>query len=390
MFKNNHLSFSRVTKYEQCPRAFKLHYVDRLLSSPGVELRFGKAMHTTLEEVVGEHAAVGSIAPLSIEYALEVWQDTFAQEGLSGIGLFAEGLGMLRSFVESEGLVDWQKVIAVEEPFQLEFGRFTVVGAIDRVDRIDAETIRIRDYKTNRLLFTKDEVEESLQLSLYAIAAQQIRPWAKKIELQYDMLRHDVRLRTSRTVEQLDVARRYIVAIGEASERDEKYAPRPNPNCVYCDHRTQCSAYAEAVAGKRTIVATDIGDLEMVAKEREEVARIAKVAYARKGELEAVLKSRLQGDEALELAGRRYQMSHACSFEYPLEPTLKALAAATDTSRDELVRKLATIDKDALSALLKELGKELPKPRVRLLQAELEARATKTFTPRLWAKEVRP
>ena len=57
-------------------------------------------------------------------------------------------------------------------------------------------------------------------------------------------------------------------------------------------------------------------------------------------------------------------------------------------TRDELLEKLGAIDKKALDALLKSLGKKLDKPRVSLLKAELEAHADKRMSPRLWAKEV--
>jgi len=57
--------------------------------------------------------------------------------------------------------------------------------------------------------------------------------------------------------------------------------------------------------------------------------------------------------------------------------------------RDTLVAKLASVDRDALQKLLKDVGERLPRPRVTMLRAELEARANKTFTPRFLAKQVR-
>jgi hypothetical protein len=200
-----------------------------------------------------------------------------------------------------------------------------VVGAIDRVDRLgDGTTIRVRDYKTNRLLFSRAEVAESLQLSIYALAARELWPWAERIELQYDMLRHDLALRSSRTSEELDAARRYVEAVGERSESDAEFAPRLSARCVHCDHKEQCAAYGGALAGKRTAVAADDGDLEAVAREREEVACIAKAAYARKEHLEQVLKAGLESREHLDLAGVRYEVVPTCRVEYALEPTLEA------------------------------------------------------------------
>jgi RecB family exonuclease len=388
-FTNAHLSFSRLQRFEQCPLAFRLHYVDKLQSVPGVELKFGKAVHWALEQLVGEHTLDRKAEPLSIGHALDLWQLAWTNEGLTGVGLFAEGVEIIKAFCRSEGVVDPRDVLAVERSFEIAIGRFKVVGSIDRIDRIDDFTIRVRDYKTNRLVFSKDEVADSLQLSLYHMAAQALFPWARTIELQFDMLRHELKLRTSRTPEDLEAARRYVVAVGEQTEHARDYPARPNPNCVYCDHKAQCGAYADAVAGKRTFVAHDLRDLEAVAREREEVARIAKIAYARKGELEDILKSRLAETEKLELGGVRYQVSPTCSVDYPIEPTLKLLQDATGLPRDTLVAKLASVDRDALQKLLKDVGERLPRPRVTMLRAELEARANKSFTPRFLAKQVR-
>jgi hypothetical protein len=88
------------------------------------------------------------------------------------------------------------------------------------------------------------------------------------------------------------------------------------------------------------------------------------------------------------LGGVRYRMFTTTSVDYPLGPTLEVLSAATGRSREELTTELGTIDKKALDAELKRLGKSLDRSRVALLKAELEARAEKTHSPRFWAKEV--
>jgi putative RecB family exonuclease len=388
-FTNAHLSFSRVQRYEQCPRSFKLHYVDGLPSETGPELASGKAMHRALERLVGEHALTREPSALSLERAERLWQEAWADSGLVGIGAFYDGLRMLGTFVRSEGVVDPAGVLAVERPFELTVGRFRVVGAIDRVDRTGPTSIRVRDYKTGRLLPTRAEVDESLQLSLYCLAARELWPWAETVELQLDMLRHDERLRTSRTDEQLDGARRYLEALGERTERDTEFDPRPGPNCVHCDHKVQCDAYLRALRGERGVHAPDLRDIGAVAREREEVACIAKVTFARKAELEAVLKARLAECDSLDAAGMRYQVATSCSLSYPLEATLEALEEATSLPRDTLVAKLATIDKDSLATLLADLSKRLPKARVTMLRAHLAAVAERTLTPRFSARPVR-
>src|SRR5579885_1567022 len=140
------------------------------------------------------------------------------------------------------------------------------------------------------------------------------------------MLRHGVRQETSRTPEQIDAALAYVETLGLQTETATSFPPRLNSNCSYCDHRTKCPAYAEALKGKREFLCEDLGDLEAVAREREDVARLAKILYARKEELERILKSHLREKDELVLGGVRYRMFHAEKLDYPLDTTIQALA----------------------------------------------------------------
>ena len=386
-FVNEHLSYSRLSRFESCPLSYRLHYIDKQVAEPGAPLRFGKVIHAVLEDLVREHVREERVAPLSEGRAVELFRAAWAADGLTGLALFQEGIDILKEFVHA-GELDHRDVLAVEKEFRLPIGRFTVLGYIDRVDCIDDETIEVIDYKTNRQLFTRDEVDHSLQLSLYHLAVQQLWPWAKKVRLTFHMLRHGLRMRTSRTPEQLAAAGAYVETLGAMTEEATEYPARLNANCVYCDHRAQCPAYADALQGKRDVICEDTSELEAVAREREEVATLAKVLYARKKELEDVLKAHLEDHDELVLAGVRYRMFNATSLSYPLEPALATLEHATGLGRDELMPRLATIDKKALDKLLKELGKTTDRARVRLLKTELEAVADKTHSARFWAKGV--
>ena len=387
-FKNQHLSYSRLSRFEQCPLSFKLHYIDKRQAEPGVPLRFGKAVHAVLETLLREHMEQEREGALSEERAVALWQEAWAAGELSGLAVFEAGLAILRSYVRRQGHVDHQDVLAIEKRFELEVGPFTVLGFIDRVDRVDDETVEVIDYKTNRLLFTREEVDSSLQMSLYHLAARQLWPWAKRVRLTFDMLRHDLRMTTERDEEQLAAAVAYVETMGRMTEEAREFPARLNANCVYCDHRQDCPAYGAALQGQRSVICEDTGDLELVAREREEVARLSKILYARKQELEDVLKAHLDAHDELVLAGVRYRMFNAASKSYPLERTLEVLARATGDEREQLVGRLASIDNKAVDGLLKDLAKTLGKDRVNLLKAELEAVVERRFSQRFWAKEV--
>ena len=387
-FKNQHLSYSRLSRFETCPLSYRLHYIEKKQAEPGLPLRFGKTIHAVLERLIKEVVDDERTGPLSEERAIELYREAWGAERLTGMDVFAEGLAILRRFIAEQGVVGHRDVLAIEKEFRLPVGPFEVLGFIDRVDWIDDETVEVIDYKTNHQLFTRDEVDTSLQMSLYEVAVRRLWPWAKKVKLTFWMLRHGVRQQTTRTEEQLADALAYVETLGRQTETATEYPARLNTNCSYCDHRKQCPAYAEALKGKREFIVEDLADLEGVAREREEVARLAKALYARKEELEDILKAQLKERDELVLGGVRYRMFATTSLDYPLEPTLTLLADATGLSRDEVLGKLGAIDKKALDALLKSLGKKLDKPRVSLLKAELEAHADKRMSPRLWAKEV--
>lgn len=387
-FKNQHLSYSRLSRFETCPLSYRLHYIEKKQAEPGLPLRFGKTIHAVLERLIKEVVDDERTGPLSEERAIELYREAWGAEQLTGMEVFAEGLAILRRFIAEQGVVDHRDVLAIEKEFRLPVGPFEVLGFIDRVDWIDDETVEVIDYKTNHQLFTRDEVDTSLQMSLYEVAVRRLWPWAKKVKLTFWMLRHGAKQETTRTSEQLADALAYVETIGRQTETATAYPARLNANCSYCDHRKQCPAYADALKGKREFVVEDLADLEGVAREREEVARLAKALYARKEELEDILKAQLKERDELVLGGVRYRMFATTSLDYPLEPTLSLLAEATGLSRDEVLGKLGAIDKKALDALLKSLGKKLDKPRVSLLKAELEAHADKRMSPRLWAKEV--
>jgi RecB family exonuclease len=385
-FVNEHLSFSRLSRFEQCPASFELHYVKQRTAEPGVPLKFGKLMHAVFEVLAREHMENELTGPLSVDRAIELYREGWAKAGLTGMEVFQEGLDIIDAFVRDQGELDHRNVLAIEKEFRLRVGRFTVLGFIDRVDWVDDETVEVIDYKTNRMLFTRDEVDHSLQMSLYHLAARDLWPWAKNIRLTFHMLRHGLRMRTERTEEQLQAARVYVETMGRMTEEATEFPARINSNCVYCDHRQDCPAYAEALKGNREVICEDASDIEAVAKEREEVARLAKILHSRKSELDDVIKTHLEDHDELLVDGVRYKMFNTTRLEYPFEATLRVLQHTTGLARDELVSRIAAVDKKAVDRLVKEASKD--RAHSRLLKAELENVAAKSYSPRLWVKEV--
>ena len=78
----------------------------------------------------------------------------------------------LQDFLSKAGSIPASQVLHTEESFEFKVGETTVVGRIDRIDQRPDGTVAIIDYKTGKAR-DQESADESLQLSLYAIAAKE-------------------------------------------------------------------------------------------------------------------------------------------------------------------------------------------------------------------------
>jgi RecB family exonuclease len=384
-----HISVSRVKRYAQCPKSYELHYVKKKGSTDSVALSFGKVLHAALERTYRQIVAdrVAGVFPRRL--LVSHYRYEFGRAGLTDFALFDEGLAMLKDYVAQHPYVEHDQVLGIEQEFRLPIDRFEALGYIDRIDRIDAETVEVVDYKSNRQLFSREDVETDIQLSVYAMAARALYPWAKKVRLSFYMLRHALRLETTRTPKALDSARQYVAELAEQMETASSFPARLNANCAYCDHRGDCDAYAQALRGEVHVDGIDPEKLDDLARARQQLTHTIKILNARKDELDAVIKDHLKEHDALVIGGVRFSMFPVTKNVYPLRRTVELISSATRQPQRAVFDQIAVIDNSAVSDLLKKLTKDHPRDAVNLLKCELEAAAETSTIQRLWAKEVR-
>jgi putative RecB family exonuclease len=410
VFRNAHLSVSRLKRFEECSFAFYNQYVNRPdgvgreFSEPA---EFGVAAHAALERVYQWVLDEEYEGPFPEEQLLEAYRLAWAESGLTGVDLYTEGRELMRQYARWVGLVDHMRVLAVEREFNLLVGpgicrlvdaaekpyweqvddHYVVNGFIDRVDRVDARTVEIVDLKTNRLLFSREELAADLQVAVYAIVAPLLYPWADRVELSFHMLRHGpTRQVTHRSPAALAAVRDYLRAIGARTERGP-YPARLNKNCGTCDWREGCETYHAALSKKPTLVNVSREDMEALSEERERVAAIAKAAYARKEQLDAALRDAVGDRESLPLGGFVYKVLQFFNTEYrfaDLQPLFQEAGV-------DLAPALA-IDNNALDALLDRVeADETVPPMVRdLLRARCTSRVVRVpQKPRIDSRAVK-
>jgi putative RecB family exonuclease len=389
-FKNEHLSVSRLKKYEECQRSFFFQYVDPDKHSHPIEPRgdaasFGSALHVALEVAYKWIVYEEYSGRFPVDVLLDGYRAAWGEAKLVGVALFQEGLDLLRAYARRYPIVDSNDVLAVEREFNIDVGRFTLNGYIDVVERDGPDSIRIVDYKSNRQLFTREELDNDIQMSAYGLAARKLWPWAKRVSFAFEMLRHDVRQPTVRSATEIDDAAGYIISLGERSEADTGWEARLNSHCGYCDFRRRCDVYQTALVGEHEVTAIEGATaLETLLANRDAAANVAKIAYARKSELDRVIKAKLDVDGEFDAGGFHVRMINASSKSYPDPSVVLRVFASAGLDTAEVAQRVFVVDKKRVEALCEETAGDVGTSRAIRLKTELEAAIVAVpDTPRL-------
>ena len=388
-FKNEHLSTSRIKQYEKCPLAFKLGYIDKRESwEEKAAADFGKVVHAAFQfiyEWINDEEFTGAVPD---EVIIRSFRRAFeeAEGHVVGTATYQEGLDMVRAYFRIHKAVDHMTVLGVELPFTMTIESddgeiiFKVTGVIDRVDRVGPGHIDVVDYKTNRFMFTREELDTDLQMSMYGIAIRALFPWATEVTFSFDMLRHNIRQRTRRNKEQLNRAADYVIAIGRRIETSLEFRANLNPLCPWCDHREACATYDQAVRnGENTLsymMAAD--DIERVSEERERACALERIGKKRRKEMDRIILARIAHSEsdALAVNEMRYKPVQTSNIEYPFHKTVKLLADALGVPEQHVMERVSSIAKGRMDKLISDA--ELGRGKRQLLKAQLETVAKRT------------
>ena len=131
----------------------------------------------------------------------------------------------------------------MEWMFNIDVEGVKLRGFIDRVDKLDSGGLNIVDYKTDKRLFTKDDLTKNLQLTLYQLAAEQ--SWYLPVErLTLYHLRSNTPCSCGpRSEAQLEEAKKLVLAVAEGITT-EKFPAIEGERCP-CDFPEHCPYYRQ-------------------------------------------------------------------------------------------------------------------------------------------------
>jgi CRISPR/Cas system-associated exonuclease Cas4 (RecB family) len=248
------LSPSLIKTYEQCLLKYwyRYHTKEKALP-PGIELRFGIAVHSSMEEL-GHRIAKGE--PLTQELCESVAQNflVYAAKGqITDPALLDEGQQFVRERLYRHN--PNYKITGIE----LRMKKYKVTtnkgvplnGIVDLSMEMDPSTAIILDYKTSRRALTLPEAKSDIQLSQYDLMYSKLFGQYQKIWLAIDYLRSSVVV-TDRHPEERQKFEDWINALWEAMGdlREADVTPNLNGFCPWCEYRHICSEYKSATQGE--------------------------------------------------------------------------------------------------------------------------------------------
>jgi DNA helicase II / ATP-dependent DNA helicase PcrA len=244
-------SYSSLSTYERCPLQYAFNYVYRMppRQEPVAAFTFGSTAHEAFEAFTRERrerAARGDAPPSREDLEREFrarWTPTGFGDKTTEDGYQRRVATLLDNFWEGE-VRSLSEALREEEPFELTLAPddgsapVVITGSIDRIDRLPSGGIEVIDYKTGRVSSQKG-VDESLQLSIYALACRDALGLGTPERVTLYFTESALRLSTTRTDEQLDLARADVLA-RVSWMRAGEFAATPGEACRWCDFARMC------------------------------------------------------------------------------------------------------------------------------------------------------
>jgi len=173
----DHLSYSSISSYLMCARAWRFHYVDKVAVPTSPALVFGSAFHTTVEEHVKTFLATERV-PV-VERWGRAWSTTLEGKTVewgtdSPEKLYNDGVRML-THPETVALLDGLRPLdapnAIERKVELHVPGVPI-PVIGYIDMLEADGVPA-DFKTSSKSWSQDQAAGEMQPCFYLVALNQ-------------------------------------------------------------------------------------------------------------------------------------------------------------------------------------------------------------------------
>lgn len=253
MAKTIKLSATRINTFLRCKQKYWFMYEDKLPKVSNPAFRLGIACHEALEFAGKIWMEKGKFSKEDEKRILEKYNEVSVREGIEEYESHTEGRNLVKKKLKN--FMTGDKVLGLELTFG--FGRGSkvvktnegvpLIGAIDKVEEVDTDTLLIVDYKTSKTNPTPDQLKSDLQLSIYDYVASKLYPDHKRIILALDMLKDEL-LYTYRTKDERAEFEEYLNEVHKQMTDLKAGDVKASLNmfCPWCDYKDYCSEYKKA------------------------------------------------------------------------------------------------------------------------------------------------
>ena len=250
---------SRLVTYLDCPRRYRLTYLDRPAppkGPPWAHNSLGAAVHSALANwwklPVGQRTVARAGELLDDAWLPDGFRDE-AQHQLARV----RARDMVTAYVAELDPSD--EPVGVERTVALKTDRAALFGRVDRIDDRASDGLVIVDYKTGRHVLTVDDARTSLALAVYAAGATRtLRRTCTRVELHHlptgevvawdhteESLARHLRRADSIAAEIVELDDRFRAGVSP-EDADMMYPPRVSSLCGWCDYNRACAAGSAA------------------------------------------------------------------------------------------------------------------------------------------------
>ncbi|MHB8540849.1 MAG: ATP-dependent helicase [Candidatus Acidiferrales bacterium] len=240
------LSASAIETYKSCPMKYLLQQVWGIRGGPQAAMTFGNVMHTTIREFVRE---IRKERQVPFEEVIGIFEREWSAAGYQDEYQEGEyrkaGREQLQAFCESYSRSP-ADVLHQEKAFELPLDpNVVIIGRMDQINRLGPRQVEIIDYKTGNPKRTK-QADQSLQLSLYALAAQEVMELEPERLVFYNLTTNEA-VATTRDAKALKRAKESVAEVADLIRAGE-FPAKPGFICRYCDYRPICPAHEHLIA----------------------------------------------------------------------------------------------------------------------------------------------
>lgn len=248
-------SYTSLSTFQNCPMQYKLKYIDENYSSVStLALEMGTLLHKILElqytkapdnllEVLDNGYSAENISGLNV-LREKYFEDYIAVGRKSGL-TYNQKINLFKNRLKSDIYnigQEWE-VLACELPFKLKYDKdILITGKIDRVDKnIVTGDLRVIDYKSSDAVYADKELNNALQMYIYALALKN-KYDKMPVEYIYDfiLLGEQAKALTKKNYansmqKKLDT----LIADLKENYKTTEFKPKPSPLCYWCPYNQQ-------------------------------------------------------------------------------------------------------------------------------------------------------